>query len=80
MSDQEIVQKIRELLNQFPTPRDMDWLFGKLEGEIKKSEKNIEYQRKYYQDNKEILDAKHAEYRKNNPDYRKRIRDKNRNK
>jgi hypothetical protein len=74
MNPEEIVKKIESLLNRFPTPRDMEWLFSHLEKQIKKAEKNKTYHQEYYQKNKDILDQKHADYRKTHPEYRDKAR------
>ncbi len=74
MTDTEIVQKIKELLSRFPIPKDLDWLFMKLESERKNFEKNKEYQKKYYLNNKKELESKHKEYRKTHTGYREKVR------
>ena len=76
MNPEEIVKKLENLLNRFPVPRDMEWLFSHVEKQIKKAEKNIAYQKEYYQENKERLDKKHTEYRKTHPEYRDKMRQK----
>jgi hypothetical protein len=68
------------LENNYPRKYDLTWLLESVikEGDKRKKKVNRdrEYQKKYYQENRETLDAYHKDYLKNNPDIRSSERQK----
>ncbi len=74
MNDQERMNRIIELLGQFKTPRDLDWLIEFLEKKIIQDEEKLERQKKYFQKNKEERYKYHKHYRETHPEYEEKRR------